>query len=143
MTYLCFEEDTQHSLLNSSSGHICKPILGPKYGIRPLKGTGWETLHHLAVLVLSDLPRGFLTVKACPDSWGEELPLSNIMPVAALCELLCKKESVLPSVRVMHGHSFYFSSGDRLDEETHRNFSFGSRGRQSEHSLCRHLKMPV
>lgn len=80
-------------------------------------------LHHLAVLVLSDLPRGFLTVKACPDSWGGELPLSHVIPVAALCELLRKRESVLPSIRVTHGHSFYFSSGDSLDVETHRNFS--------------------
>lgn len=89
------------------------------------------------------LPREFLTIKSCPDSQSGEHTLSNIMALTELCQLLCKRESSLPSVRVIHEHS-YFSRGDRLDSETQRTISFGSRRRiQSRHYLCRHLKMLV
>lgn len=89
------------------------------------------------------LPREFLTIKSCPDSQGGEHPLCNIIALTESYQLLCKRESSLPNVKVMHEHS-YFNCGDRLDSETQRTVSFGSRRRiQSRHYLCRHLKMLV
>lgn len=112
-------------------------MLGPKYGIQPLKGAALETLLHHADPQWPT--RGFLTVKPCPDSQGEECLVSNIIPLAALCQLLCKREGVFPRARVMHEHASYFSSCDRLDTETRRTLSFGS----SRRIQSRHLKMLV